>query len=92
MLSIWIHRHVLASIETTRKTERERDNSNVKIRSHQRFITPPEGGSFRQLTSTRRKREMHTEQRNTNREGRRQQSTQRERLSGNLALAHFLIE
>ena len=28
-------------------------NSNVKIRSHQRLVMPPEGGSFRQLTSTR---------------------------------------
>ena len=27
-------------------------NSDFKIRSHQRLITPPEGGSFRQLTST----------------------------------------
>ena len=32
-------------------------NSDTKIRSHQRLVTPPEGGSFRQLTSTRRKRE-----------------------------------
>ena len=29
----------------------------MKTRSHQRLITPPEGGSFRQLTLTRRKRE-----------------------------------
>ena len=34
-----------------------KDNSNVKIRSHQQFITPHEGGSFRQLTSTRKKKE-----------------------------------
>ena len=25
-------------------------NSGVKIRSHQQLVTPPEGGSFRQLT------------------------------------------
>ena len=37
----------------TRIENTERNNSDVKIRSHQRFITPPEGGSFRQLTSTR---------------------------------------
>ena len=39
--------------------QRERHNSNVKTRSHQRLITPPEGGSFRQLTSTWRKREKY---------------------------------
>ena len=28
----------------------------VKIRSHQRLVMPPEGGSFRQMTSTRIKK------------------------------------
>ena len=32
-----------------------KDNSNIKIRSHQRLVMPPKSGSFRQLTSTRSK-------------------------------------
>ena len=77
--------------EGVRGREREKNNSNVKIRHHQRFITPPEGESFRQLKTNEEKEGNAYESReNTNREGRRQQSTQREKLSGNLALAHFL--
>ena len=34
-------------------------NSDVKIRSHQRLITPPKGGSFRPLTSTSSERKIH---------------------------------
>ena len=43
-----------------RQNERYRmkHNSNSKIRNHQRFITPPEGGSFRQLTVASTRREM----------------------------------
>ena len=78
-----------------RERERERDNSNVKIRSHQRFITPPEGGSFRQLTSTWRKRELHTRaekiqiEREEDNKAHKQKGYQA--LLADLALAHFLI-
>ena len=41
-------------VQTGIENTREKYNSTMKSRSHQRFITPPEGGSFRQLTSTRR--------------------------------------
>ena len=36
-------------------------NSDVKIRSHQRLITPPKGGSFKQMTSTRSKMHANNE-------------------------------
>ena len=49
-----LHNINIIIVETGIENTREKRNSDVKTRSHQRFITPPEGGSFRQLTSTRR--------------------------------------
>ena len=37
---------------------RQNANSSVKIRSRQQLVTPPEGGSFKQLTSTRNERKI----------------------------------
>ena len=74
--------HKIQEKQIEREKKRE-DNSSVKIRSHQRFITPPEGGSFRQLTSTRRKRDVHTRAEKVQIE--REEDNKRERLSGTVS-------
>ena len=38
-------------LQTMRADKIQMFNSDVKIRSHQKLVTPPKGGSFRQLTS-----------------------------------------
>ena len=57
-------------IKTTQRTNI--DGERVKIRSYQRLVTPRETGSFRQLISTRRKKQTSTESRQNAEEDERQ--------------------